>query len=81
MQLGVDLGFFPEEYRAVIDELFIETQPAHLQKDFEHKLTTEERDALARRAYAREAETVPEPDIDQTADDLAKPDADEKKNR
>ncbi len=46
MRLGVDLGMMPEECRQAIDELFIRTQPAHLQKDCERKLTTEERDAL-----------------------------------
>jgi protein arginine kinase len=32
MKLGMDLTFFPEECRQPVDELFIETQPAHLQK-------------------------------------------------
>ncbi len=30
MKLGIDLGAFPEDRRLPIDELFIETQPAHL---------------------------------------------------
>jgi protein arginine kinase len=46
LRLGVDLEMFPEEVRIQIDELFMGTQPAHLQKDCEKKLTTEERDAL-----------------------------------
>ncbi len=46
LRLGVDLSMLPEDYRIDIDELFIATQPAHLQKDYERKLTTEERDAL-----------------------------------
>jgi protein arginine kinase len=46
LRLGVDLGMLQEDYRAVIDELFMRTQPAHLQKDIERKLTTEERDAM-----------------------------------
>ena len=46
----------PEEYRATIDELFIRTQPAHLQKDFERKLTTEERDGPSLRPVARTAQ-------------------------
>jgi len=32
IKLGMDLGAFPEDQRLQIDELFIETQPAHLQK-------------------------------------------------
>ncbi|PAW78440.1 MAG: protein arginine kinase [Verrucomicrobia bacterium Tous-C9LFEB] len=46
LRLGVDLGMLPDPFRAEIDELFICTQPAHLQKDYERKLSTEERDGL-----------------------------------
>lgn len=46
MRLGVDLGLFPAEERATVDELFIMTQPAHLQKQFSDKLSAEERDLL-----------------------------------
>tara|TARA_B100001248_G_scaffold262537_1_gene259239 strand:+ start:2723 stop:3796 length:1074 start_codon:yes stop_codon:yes gene_type:complete len=31
MRLAVDLGILPEDYRAVVDRLFIECQPAHIQ--------------------------------------------------
>jgi protein arginine kinase len=46
MRLGVELGLFPEVDRALVDELFILTQPAHLQKQFSDKLSAEERDLL-----------------------------------
>jgi protein arginine kinase len=46
MRLGVDLDLFPEADRALIDELFVVTQPAHLQKQFTGKLAAEERDVL-----------------------------------
>ena len=46
MRLGVDLGEFPTAERALIDELFISTQPAHLQKRFTEKLGADERDLL-----------------------------------
>jgi len=46
MRLGVDLGLFPGENRALIDELFLMTQPAHLQKQHAGKLSAEERDLL-----------------------------------
>ncbi|HLZ54196.1 MAG TPA: protein arginine kinase [Verrucomicrobiae bacterium] len=46
MRLGVDLGLFPAEERPIVDELFIVTQPAHLQKQFSDKLSAEERDLL-----------------------------------
>jgi protein arginine kinase len=46
MRLGVDLEMFPGADRALIDELFVVTQPAHLQKQFTGKLAAEERDVL-----------------------------------
>src|SRR2546425_628651 len=46
MRVGVDVGLFPGVDRALVDELFILTQPAHLQKQHSEKLTAEERDLL-----------------------------------
>ena len=46
MRLGVDLGLFPGGDRSLTDELFILTQPAHLQKQHSEKLSAEERDLL-----------------------------------
>ncbi len=46
MRLGMDLGMFPGSDRSLTDELFILTQPAHLQKMYSEKLTAEERDLL-----------------------------------
>ncbi len=46
MRLGVDLELFPGAERSLVDELFILTQPAHLQKQFSDKLSAEERDLL-----------------------------------
>ncbi|PWU15298.1 MAG: protein arginine kinase [Verrucomicrobia bacterium] len=46
MRLGVDLGVFPGVERSLVDELFILTQPAHLQKQHSEKLSAEERDLL-----------------------------------
>ena len=44
MRLGVDLGLFADLERWQVDELFITTQPAHLQKVHSEKLSAEERD-------------------------------------
>ena len=44
MRLGFDLGLFPSVERPLADELFIITQPAHLQRAHEGKLSAEERD-------------------------------------
>jgi protein arginine kinase len=46
MRLGVDAGVFPGVDRSLVDELFILTQPAHLQKQHSEKLSAEERDLL-----------------------------------
>jgi protein arginine kinase len=46
MRVGVDLGLFPGTDRSLVDELFILTQPAHLQKQHSEKLSAEERDLL-----------------------------------
>src|SRR5437879_6470185 len=46
MRLGMDLGLFPGGDRSLTDELFILTQPAHLQKQHSEKLSAEERDLL-----------------------------------
>lgn len=44
LRLGVDLDLFDDLDRGVIDELFLLTQPAHLQKRHADKLGAEERD-------------------------------------
>ncbi len=46
MRLGVDLDLFPGVDRSLVDELFILTQPAHLQKQHDEKLSAEERDLI-----------------------------------
>ena len=44
MRLGVDLGLFTDLERWQVDELFVTTQPAHLQRVHSEKLSAEERD-------------------------------------
>ncbi len=46
LRLGVDLGLFPGTERSLVDELFLITQPAHLQRQFSDKLSAEERDLM-----------------------------------
>src|SRR4051812_22440468 len=46
LRLGVDMALFPGVDRSLVDELFILTQPAHLQKQHSEKLSAEERDLL-----------------------------------
>jgi protein arginine kinase len=46
LRLGIDAGLFPGADRSLADELFILTQPAHLQRQHSEKLSAEERDLL-----------------------------------
>jgi protein arginine kinase len=46
MRLGIDVGLFPGVDRSLVDELFVMTQPAHLQKQHSEKLSAEERDLI-----------------------------------
>jgi protein arginine kinase len=62
--MGVDLGLFPSKNRLQIDELFIETQPAHLQKGLQAaKLGAEERDSLRAALIRTKLNKIPEPEI------------------
>lgn len=65
LRLGVDLGMFQGLDRGVIDELFLVTQPAHLQKQHADKLGAEERDVrraemLRTRLQSVERPLIPE---------------------
>jgi protein arginine kinase len=46
LRLGVDMELFPGTERSLVDELFLTTQPAHLQKRISDKLSAEERDLI-----------------------------------
>jgi protein arginine kinase len=46
LRLGVDMDVFPGVDRSLVDELFLTTQPAHLQRKLSDKLSAEERDVL-----------------------------------
>jgi protein arginine kinase len=67
IKLGVDLGAFPEDRRLPIDELFIDTQPAHLQKSSQQKLNAEERDDLRAQIIRERLRVFPKPDISKVA--------------
>lgn len=44
VRLGIDVGCFPGVPRALVDELFITTQPAHLKRQFTENLSADARD-------------------------------------
>ncbi|PYJ28888.1 MAG: ATP--guanido phosphotransferase [Verrucomicrobia bacterium] len=67
IKLGMDLGAFPEDQRLQIDELFIDTQPAHLLKSSQQKLNAEERDHLRAQIIRERLKLFPKPDISKMA--------------
>jgi len=80
IKLGVDLGAFPEERRLPIDELFIDTQPAHLQKSSQQKLNAEERDHLRAQIIRERLKLFPKPDISTLAKESSNGSASEPSN-
>lgn len=63
IRLGIDLEFFEEEHRTLIDRLLIESQPGHVQYAAKDLVESKERDVL-RATYLRVAfEKLPTPDF------------------
>lgn len=67
IRLGVDLGIFHEESRSVIDRLFIEAQPGHLQYAQKGELDAAQRDRLRAGRLRSEFANVPHPDFSSAA--------------
>lgn len=61
MRLGLDFDLFPGADSSLVNELFIVTQPAHLQKQFSEKLSAEERDLLRADMVRERLKTVSRP--------------------
>lgn len=62
IRLGCDIGIFPTTNRLGVDELFMETQPAHLQKGGQQaKLAAEERDGLRAEIIRKKLKSFPQP--------------------
>ncbi len=63
LRMGVDLELFPTGTRGVVDELFIISQPAHVQKAAERKLTAEERDSFRADLIRQRLKNVSKPNV------------------
>jgi protein arginine kinase len=61
LRMGVDMELFPTETRIGVDELFILSQPAHVQKVAERKLTAEERDLSRADLIRARLKNLPQP--------------------
>ncbi|MGF1677813.1 MAG: protein arginine kinase [Candidatus Methylacidiphilales bacterium] len=61
--LGVDLGILPSTLRDTVNDLFIHTQPAHLQRSAGRKLNAQERDAIRADILRTGLRKAPAPDM------------------
>jgi protein arginine kinase len=66
IRLGVDLGVFPEARRSVIDRLFIEAQPGHIQYAARGAFDSARRDLLRAQFLRREFADFGQPDFNLT---------------
>jgi protein arginine kinase len=67
IRLGIDLGVFPDTQRAVVDRLFIECQPGHIQHNTHRSVEAGERDVLRGELMRTEFAKVPLPDFSNAA--------------
>jgi protein arginine kinase len=67
IRLGVDLGVFSDAYRSVIDRLFIEAQPGHLQYARKGEFEPNQRDLLRAERLRSEFANLVRPDFTLTA--------------
>lgn len=68
LRLGIDLGVFPSPNRAIIDRLFIEAQPGHLQHVQKGELEPGQRDLLRAGRLRAEFANFPPPNFTFTTD-------------
>ena len=66
VRLGVDLGVFPEVRRTVIDRLFIEAQPGHIQYAAQGAFESAQRDLLRAQFLRTEFANFGPPDFNVT---------------
>lgn len=68
LRLGVDLRIFPDTHRSVIDRLFIEAQPGHLQHSQKGQFEPEQRDRLRATRLRTEFANFSSPNFNFTSD-------------
>jgi protein arginine kinase len=66
VRLGVDLGVFSEARRTVVDRLFIEAQPGHIQYAAHGAFESAQRDQLRAQFLRAESANFGQPDFDTT---------------
>lgn len=63
IRLGIDLGVFPDSHRGVVDRLFIECQPGHIQLASKTPVEAGQRDVLRGQRLRAEFAKLPGPDF------------------
>ena len=67
IRLGIDLGIFPDTQRAVVDRLFIECQPGHIQHSVKGSREAPQRDVLRGQLLRGEFAKLTAPDFSNAA--------------
>ncbi len=69
LRLGLDLGYFPDMDPEVVDELFIVTEPGHIQFKEAKKMSPEERDIMRATKLRKRLEGMAKPQMSTASDE------------
>ena len=69
LRLGLDLGYFPDMDPEVVDELFIVTEPGHIQFKEAKKMSPEERDIMRATQLRERLEGMAKPEMATASDE------------
>ena len=69
LRLGLDLGYFPDMDPEVVDELFIVTEPGHIQFKEAKKMSPEERDIMRATQLRERLEGMAKPQMSTVSDE------------
>jgi len=69
LRLGLDLGYFPDMNPEVVDELFIVTEPGHIQFKEAKKMSPEERDIMRATQLRERLEGMAKPQMSNASDE------------
>ena len=69
LRLGLDLGYFPDMDPEVVDELFIVTEPGHIQSKEAKKMSPEERDIMRATQLRERLEGMAKPQMATASDE------------
>ncbi len=69
LRLGLDLGYFPDMDPEVVDELFIVTEPGHIQFKEAKKMSPEERDIMRATQLRERLEGMAKPQMTAASDE------------